>query len=239
LVAAPAGGGPCPAARRAIARLAAGRHTRVAVLSGRPAADVAALLGDLALPIAGEHGWELRFADGGRLAHPVAPALVERLDRAQRAAAALAPARLERKRTALVVHTRGLPPAVAGALAEEARALLGDWLEDGRFALRPIDGGVELRLTGRDKGTALAELAARAGRGTFVVAVGDDDTDEDAFRAAARLGGWGVRVGQRRDSAARAFLASPAAVAAFLEEWAERLDGVLADATTSSARGSR
>jgi trehalose 6-phosphate phosphatase len=47
--------------------------------------------------------------------------------------------------------------------------------------------------------------------------VGDDLTDEDAFVAAAELGGGGILVGPPRETAARWRLDGVAAVAAWLE----------------------
>jgi trehalose-phosphatase len=217
----PATARPLPAARRALERVLA-RGTEVAVVSGRPPADVVRLLDAPPLVVVGEHGWTLRRADGGELRHPVPPELTARLDRAEGHAAQLAPARVERKRASLVIHTRGLAPGLAAEVERRALDRFAPLLAGG-LALRPIAGGLELRVRGRDKGVALAELAAESGPGVFVAAVGDDDTDEDAFRAAARAGGWGVRVGSTRPTAARATLASPHEVARFLELWAERI----------------
>jgi len=225
---------PLPAARRALACVLAGT-TGVVVLSGRPPADVARLLGAPPLVVVGEHGWTVRRADGGELRHPVPPERIAELDRAEDFAPALAPGRVERKRASLVVHTRGLAPAIAAEVERRALDRFAPLLGDG-LAVRPIDGGLELRVRGRDKGVALAELVAEAGPGVFVAAVGDDDTDEDAFRAAARAGGWGVRVGTPRPTAARATLDSPEEVARFLALWAERIPE---SAETSDARAAR
>jgi trehalose 6-phosphate phosphatase len=51
--------------------------------------------------------------------------------------------------------------------------------------------------------------------------VGDDQTDEDAFRAAAELGGGGVLVGPPRETAAKWRLDGVAGVAS----WLQRLGG--------------
>jgi len=60
------------------------------------------------------------------------------------------------------------------------------------------------------KGHALERLAGRLGR-PFRVAVGDDTTDEDMFKALAG-GGIGVRVGRQAGSKAGYFLAAQAEV---------------------------
>jgi trehalose 6-phosphate phosphatase len=48
--------------------------------------------------------------------------------------------------------------------------------------------------------------------------VGDDLTDEDAFQAAAELGGGGILVGPERETAARWRLDDVSAVSAWLGE---------------------
>ena len=58
--------------------------------------------------------------------------------------------------------------------------------------------------------------------GATPVFLGDDLTDEDAFRAADALGGYGVVVGPRRPSAARYALANVAAARAWLGAAVER-----------------
>jgi trehalose-phosphatase len=236
----PAAAAPLPAARAALERLTREGRTRCVVLSGRQVEEVAARLGPSSPPIVGEHGWSLLAPGRVRFDHPLAPGLAEALDAWQaRLGGRVAPARLERKRTALVVHTRGLAPGAARSAERTARRLYAEGPPDPRLALRAIDGGLELRARGRDKGSALLELARDAGPEAFVVAIGDDDTDEDAFRAAASLGGWGVRVGARRASAARATLASPAEVARFLVRWADEVDAPAAAAPAGAGREGR
>jgi trehalose 6-phosphate phosphatase len=81
----------------------------------------------------------------------------------------------------------------------------------------------ELRPAGADKGDAVrAFMAEPPFAGARPVFVGDDLTDEDAFRAAADLGGGGVLVGPARDSAARWRLAGVAAVSDWLHALAAR-----------------
>jgi hypothetical protein len=84
----------------------------------------------------------------------------------------------------------------------------------------------ELRPAGADKGDAVrAFMAEPPFAGARPVFVGDDLTDEDAFCAAADLGGGGVLVGPARDSAARWRLPGVAAVA----EWSARLGRPMSD----------
>ena len=94
------------------------------------------------------------------------------------------------------------------------RAAEGHDLECRRFK-----GGVELRLLGIDKGTALATLLREQSPQSLCVYIGDDLTDEDAFRV-LKNHGYGIKVGGPEEPTdAVGKLADPAAVKEFLETW--------------------
>jgi trehalose 6-phosphate phosphatase len=96
------------------------------------------------------------------------------------------------------------------AFAAEVAAHTGLLVQHGKMV-------AELRAHGPSKGDALRGLMAEpAFAGARPVFVGDDLTDEDAFAAAAAMGGAGVLVGAPRPSAALWRLADVAAVAAWL-----------------------
>jgi trehalose 6-phosphate phosphatase len=211
---------PLPEARRALQRVIRQGRTTVVILSGRPPDEVERLLGRLPVTVVGEHGWAIHYPDGGLLRHPLPPELADRLDSAaEQSERRAASARVERKRTSIVLHTRGLEAATARGAEERTRRSWERRHRSSGLSIRPVDGGLELRAPGHDKGTALSELAATLDAGACIVALGDDDTDEDAFRAARECNGWGILVGPPRATAARGRLESPAAVAAFLDAW--------------------
>lgn len=194
------------------------RTTRVVVVSGRPIAELTLMLEGLDLDCVGEHGWEERRHGAPTVRHPL-PTNTERALEAAWAEAQSLPwaHRIERKRTSLMLHTRGLESGEAQQLEGEASALWGG-LAPGVLDLRRVDGGVELRSRGADKGTAVLRLLAETPRDAAVVYIGDDQTDEDAF-AAITGRGIGIRVGARKSTSATAELADPAAVVDFLERW--------------------
>jgi trehalose 6-phosphate phosphatase len=212
---------PLPHALELVGAIAAEPDTSVAVVSGRPLSEMERLLGPLPVTLVGEHGWEMRLTDGSILRHPVSAALAERLDLAERTARDKGMGGLlERKRTGLVFHTRGV---VGGELPREledqARALWQTVADGGQFSLQRIDGGIELRMCGRNKGTVALSLVSQSPEGTLSVFVGDDVTDEDAF-AVVQGFGFGVRVGgSDRPTVAAAHLPTCDSVAEFLEEW--------------------
>ncbi|HQT94787.1 MAG: trehalose-phosphatase [Acidobacteria bacterium 21-70-11] len=170
------------------------RVVPVALVSGRPLADLDRLFAPLVLPAAGQHGAERRGADGRMHRAPVSRSALER------ARAPLAAwtrdhqgTLLEDKGATLALHFRGAPnlEAEAGRACHDALQRLGDG-----FLLGTGNMVLEIRPRGWDKGRALAEFMREAPfAGRVPVFVGDDITDEDGFRAANRLGGLSVKVG--------------------------------------------
>jgi trehalose-phosphatase len=174
--------------RAAIERLAA--LAPVAVVSGRDLADVRRMVGIEGITYAGSHGFDLVLADGSTDQHGTE--FLPALDAAERdLRARLSPvpgARVERKRFAVAVHVRQvdeeLVPDVEAAVAAAATADPSLRRTGGKkvFEIRPA--------VAWDKGTALLWLLDVLGLGPDVlpVYVGDDETDEDAFRAVGERG---------------------------------------------------
>jgi len=164
----------------------------LAIISGRPVAQVDGLLPGVATAVAGEHGAALRPLPGAALERADLPqAPDEWRARAAELAASRPGAMLERKARGFVLHYRNAPHAGA-ALEAGLRALLE---QDARFELMPAAMAWEIRPRGVDKGVALRQMMARppfAGR--LPLFIGDDVTDEDAIRAAQTMGGEGLLV---------------------------------------------
>lgn len=211
---------PLPRSMNLLARIAAEARTEVAIVSGRPVTELESLAQAPFALLVGEHGWEERGPDGGLVRHPMPAEVARVLDEAERLARASGwGENLERKRAAVVLHTRALEPGRARSLEEHWLPALREIAPAESFAVDRIDGGVELRARGRDKGAVVRERLSRARAGTLAVFVGDDVTDEDAF-AAVREHGFGVRVGPSgRPTMALARIPSVEGVADFLEEW--------------------
>ncbi len=212
--------------RELLQRIAESGRTTLVVVSGRPVRDLAALLEPVRLTFVGEHGWEWSAPGGPLVRHPLPRGVAARLERAARLArdAGLA-AQLERKRSSLALHARGLDAAGAADVTSRAARAWSPLVDGAQLMLVPFAGGLELRSRGRDKGTAARDLLAREPAGTLAVHVGDDTTDEDVFEAIGRAG-FGVRVGEPgAPTRARAWLRDPDEVARFLETWLERTTG--------------
>ncbi len=125
---------------------------------------------------------------------------------------------IEDKGLSLSVHYRGVDKDKVSGLKRAFRdALSGFGLPE---SLQVAEGKkvYEIRPAGWDKGKAVGLLIERFGTGKRLVPIymGDDRTDEDAFRALPE-DGISVFVGSsRRRSAARFFLRSPSEVVEFL-----------------------
>jgi trehalose-phosphatase len=210
---------PLPRTRELLQRIAEGSATSVAIVSGRPIRELARLVGDLPAVLIGEHGWERRDPGLETVQRRVPDSGADLLDQAERAARTAGWGDLiERKRTGLVLHTRSLDESSARSLQDQC---LEAWngIAGGTMIVDRIGGGVEVRMRGFDKGTAVLSLISQSPPATMAVFIGDDVTDEDAFDAVGDRG-FAIRVGAPdRPSRAAGQLASCQSMAAFLEAW--------------------
>jgi trehalose 6-phosphate phosphatase len=184
-----------PGVRDWIARIGERLDGALALVSGRPLAQLDQLFAPLRLPAAGLHGTQLRRGTEAAVpATETAHWLHELHVQAMRFAHAHPGVRVEAKGQALALHWRNAPDA-AQAVDAFARAQLPR-LPGVR--LQPGNHVVELVSASHDKGTAITALMGAAPfAGRYPVFVGDDLTDEYGFAAATRLGGYGILVGDR------------------------------------------
>ena len=210
-----------PVAGALDAVIALADRTAVAIVSGRPISDLQSRLGPLPVTLAGAHGAEVVHTDG-TVEHLVdATDLTDRLDAAESELRALVDAEpgwlVERKPTAVAVHHRLASNDSVDELLPRVRAHL-DHSTAGPPPFTVLAGRavLELRPASVDKGRALNLIAERTPELTPLV-VGDDVTDEDAFRAAVARGGSAILVTEvPRASAASYWLRDPESVVDFL-----------------------
>jgi trehalose 6-phosphate phosphatase len=198
---------------RLMIALAAKLDGRIAIISGRPAAEIAALFGGATFAIAGSHGMELHHADGRRVVADRPPALDAVSAEFTAFAARDAGLLVETKPLGVALHYRGAP-----AHGPDADALARRLADAHALLLQPGKMMAEVRSPAGDKGRALEALCREphmaSARPLFV---GDDETDEPAFAAAKRHGGYGILVGQARDTSATHRLPNVAATLDWLE----------------------
>jgi trehalose 6-phosphate phosphatase len=209
-----------PGVRAAVARLA--ERVPVVVVSGRGREDVAARVGLADLVYAGSHGFDIA---GPGVRHRVAPELPPLLEEvARRLSAELAGvpgAQVEPKGWTVAVHYRRVPEDLVMRVEAAVDAAVRDHPELVRAEGKKV---IEVRpALDWDKGHALLYLLdalGLAGPEVLPVYVGDDRTDEDAFRALAERpgGGLGIRVADEPAPTRAAYsVASPDEVAVLLD----------------------
>jgi trehalose 6-phosphate synthase/phosphatase len=212
--------------REALEACARRADTEVAIVSGRSLPDVRSRVDVADLAFVGNHGLEIEGPGLARFEHPDLRAFEERAQALARSLRKLCDEGvwLEDKGSSLTLHYRQADPARHEALVETARKRIRDAGFQPREALCAVEARPPL---GWDKGRAvlhvLRERHGPAWTETWrTVYVGDDDTDEDAFRV---LQGLGItfRVGRaERPTLATHRLPNVAAVATLLRWLAER-----------------
>jgi trehalose 6-phosphate phosphatase len=191
-------------------RLASQRDGALALISGRPIADLDRLFRPWHGAAAGLHGIERRRPDGspGETGHSEADrAAAAALDRLRPQLQVLAEGWpgvwLEDKGRTLALHYRAAPEAAA-AIRDAAEGLLRE-VDD---ALRLIAGKmvVEFQPRHHSKGGAIAAFMAEPPfRGRVPVFLGDDTTDEAGFAEVNRRGGLSIRIGAPSSDTAAAY----------------------------------
>jgi trehalose-phosphatase len=213
-----------------LARIQRQCRTRIAVISGRPAAEIPPMLGlDPAPEVWGLHGSERLYPDGRRELEEAPPATRARLEELREHLGRDSFGGLfEDKPNAAVMHWRGHAPQQARVIERRTRELFEPLARLDGLALLEFESGLELR-AGRDKGGAVEEIMREAGPGAPVAFVGDDITDETAFRTVNEAARPHLSVLMRRakrETAADIWLRPPTELRAFLQRWAETRSGL-------------
>jgi trehalose 6-phosphate phosphatase len=196
-------------------------HTRVVIITGRPAQEVVPLLGIEPHP-------EIWGADGLQRLRSDGPCQLPHLDEPATQALAQADTWLdelglhslaEHKPGGLAVHWRGFPPDEQADIREIVSRRWLPVADNGRMELQEFEGGLEMSMADGNKGDAVRTILKELSRETLVAYLGDDETDEVAFNAVADRG---LRVLVRpewRKTGADIWLKPPAELLVFLCEW--------------------
>jgi len=212
-----------PETQEVLRTLADRAHLSVAVISGRALDDLKSRVGMDRLIYAGNHGMDilgpgLRFVEAAALAQQqdlgqLAQTLAGRLQH-------IAGTIVEDKGLTLSIHYRLVTPAQVSdvyRIVEAARACCTN-----RYAVTHGVKVLEIRpTTDWNKGKAVSWIREKFGKKeVLVIYLGDDQTDEDAFRAEHE--GITIKVGDPANTCARYYVDSPAEVLTFLR-WLERV----------------
>lgn len=200
--------------RLLLANLSREMNGAVALITGRTIASADAVLDGALVHIAGIHGIERRAGQTiERASNDTAPIQAALADARALIARGALQVDVEDKGLALTLHYRRAPEfadATRRAAADIAR-LHGLSILEGKMV-------VELTLGQRTKADAVNDfMAAPSFSNRQPIAIGDDITDEDAFRAVTNHGGHAILVGAPRDTTARYGLSDTRAVFAWLQ----------------------
>jgi trehalose 6-phosphate phosphatase len=177
---------PLPGTADVLRDLAALPGVQVAVVSGRPVANVRRFLDVAGLYYVGIHGVEVRFpngettiAEGVGWVRTIIPSVKRRLEQALHARPGIL---IEDKGAALACHYR-LASVADGVTARQLLAAVVRSYQRRGVRLRVTFGHevAEVRTSHVDKGTSAAALLAAHGPAALPIYIGDDLTDEDAF----------------------------------------------------------
>jgi trehalose 6-phosphate phosphatase len=126
---------------------------------------------------------------------------------------------MESKPTSIAIHFRGAEPEKT---LEIRAKIVDNWSRLGveyNLELAEFDGGIELKTVGVDKGTAVKEVFSGYSSRTVGAYLGDDLTDEDAFKALPATA-IGILVREKeRKTAASLWIKPPEELLEFLDRW--------------------
>jgi trehalose 6-phosphate synthase/phosphatase len=182
-------------------KLASDQKNRVVIISGRDHKALDEWLGQLPIDMIGEHGFWLRKNkanwemsqnlknDWKEEIRPVLETYVSRTPGAQ----------LEEKDYALVWHYRRVDPALGETRAGELSTHLNYLIANQNLQVMEGDKIVEIKNSEVNKGIAAARWLEEF-NSNFVLAIGDDRTDEDTFEAMPDYA-YTIKVGSNRSAA--------------------------------------
>lgn len=200
-------------------RLAIALGGALAIVTGRPIADIDLFLDPLRLVTAGIHGAQLRTEINGEVV-PMAEPMDPHVEAAVRALGELAPGVLIKSKIhSIAVHYR-LAPGAEPRIEALLKGIVANSLD--HFILCPGRCVIEIVPRHVSKGAAIDQfMRLPAFRGRRPIMVGDDVPDEPALAAAVRYGGMGLRVAGEHFKD-KADFRGPAEVRAWLTALANR-----------------
>ncbi|QNI30436.1 trehalose-phosphatase [Alloacidobacterium dinghuense] len=214
---------PYPGIVPILERIIGSGRTKLAIVSGRPVIEIQNLLSQLTdFEIWGAHGLEHLSADGFYRRTEIEPNTLAIIRQAEDwlLQAGLLPI-TEIKPGGIAVHWRGLSASEVEHVQSRIQEGWNKFEGVQGIKLLAFDGGIELRAARPDKGDVIDAILKTTDAATPVAFLGDDFTDEDAFRV---LNGRGLSVLVRheyRKTIADAWLQPPQELIDFLATWSD------------------
>jgi trehalose 6-phosphate synthase/phosphatase len=171
---------------RLLERLAASPGVAVDMVSGRPRQFLERWFGHLPISLWAEHGfWHRgRSIERWEAAAPLTSTWITRVRPILEQFVANTPgSRVEMKSASMAWHYRGAARDVGRRQAHELRLLLGDLLSNQPLEVLEGKKVIEIRLRGVSKALVARRIRAENDPDSTIVAIGDDQSDDELFRA--------------------------------------------------------
>ena len=200
----------------------------VGIISGRALSEVKSLVGIEGIYYAGNHGLEIE-GPGLQFIHPATEAARSEIATLVRQLSArlgdIEGVVIENKGLSLSIHYRLVKEGMEPIVAKLFQQITSPRLNAGKIRVTTGKKVLEVRPPiDWDKGKALETIRKRIEEllgleQLLTVYLGDDATDEDAFRIIQHTEGWGIFIGQENPTSnAEYFLNSTSEVETFLSE---------------------
>jgi trehalose 6-phosphate synthase/phosphatase len=182
-----------------LTELAGSPRTHIDIVSGRPREVLEQWFGGLPVGLWAEHGFWSRampeepWQPAATIPHNWTGRIYPILEQFTQNTAG---SEIEIKSASLAWHYRRAHREFGARQAHELRMLLGDALSNQPWEVLEGKKVIEIRLRGVSKAAVVHRVLADAAHGATVIAIGDDRTDEDLFRALP-TGSLTVAVGTR------------------------------------------
>jgi len=213
----------CEEIRHLLGKISKLKSFFVGIISGRALKDIQEKVGVKGIIFAGNHGLEIAYKKKDFI-YPAAkkfvPVILRIAQRLTRELPSFPGAILEEKHLSLSLHYRLVRKERLPKLKEIFLCTVKPYLASRKIKLTYGKKVWEVRPPVKwDKGKAVLWLIQKLKpKSLFVIYVGDDVTDEDAFRAVNKIGGISILVGRKKASSARYYLKSTKDTQKFLEK---------------------
>lgn len=211
--------------RTLLKKLAEHPQCRLAIITGRTLEEIKQLVAIKGLTYAAVHGWEIEFSSGEMFQWNGYNQTKEAMDaikaKAENIFAGEQGVILEDKGVTMALHYRMVPQEKSKIIIDDFTRLVDEMNTNSCFQILQGSKVLEVRPRGWDKGKAVSVIleSMETISGILPIYIGDDTTDEDAFRM---LLGKGITIvvlnGRKRSTHATYSLETPSEVHRFLAD---------------------
>lgn len=209
-----------PSVRKLLKRLANKKKNVVGIISGRSLQDARRMVNLSGLVYAGNHGLEIR-GDGKTFVHPQANSRARFLPNLTKSLkwplSSIGGVLVENKGLSLSIHYRLVKIKNIPIVKKTVQDVMRAFKQKKYFSLSVGKKVIEIRpRINWNKGSAVKQFRKLVPEKAITVFVGDDVTDEDAFRVLKKKD-FGVRIGESRHSKASLYLNSQREIVSLLQ----------------------